>query len=85
MTIGEDRVRVKFNPSLQDDVNRIKQSTAVMIDLIEQVKLSAQIKGGHSEVIRLCALAQTALEESAMWAVKALTYKPEDYSAEKED
>jgi hypothetical protein len=49
------------------------------------VKLSAQMKGGQSELIRLCALAQTALEESAMWAVKALTYKDEDYSAEKED
>lgn len=64
MTIGEDRVRTKFNPSADDDVNQIKQKTAELIDLCESLKA----KDG-----RLAALAQTAYEEAAMWAVKCAT------------
>lgn len=81
MTKGEDRVRVKFNPSAQGDVDRIKQRSAELIDQLEQVARS----NANPELRRLIALAQTALEESAMWAVKALTFKDEDYGAEKTD
>jgi hypothetical protein len=73
MTIGEDRVRVKFNPSADGLVDKIKQKSAELIDLCEEMKAKAQKAGSESETIRLCALAQTHYEDAAMWAVKAAT------------
>lgn len=64
MSVGEDRVRTKFNPSADSIVDQIKQKSAELIDLCEQLK----VKDG-----RLAALAQTSYEEAAMWAVKAAT------------
>jgi hypothetical protein len=73
MTIGENRVRVKFNPSADGMVDKIKQKSAELIDLVEEMKLASQKVGSQSEVIRLCSLAQTHYEDAAMWAVKAAT------------
>ena len=64
MSIGEDRVRLDFNPSDNSVVGRIKSETAALIDLCEELK---------SKDVRLAALAQTAYEEAAMWATKAAT------------
>lgn len=63
-TIGELRVRTEFNPSQNDAVSQIKQKTAELINLCEELKA----KDG-----RLASLAQTSFEEAAMWAVKAAT------------
>lgn len=63
-TIGELRVRTKFNPSQDDIVSQIKQKSAELINLCEELKA----KDG-----RLASLAQTSYEEAAMWAVKAAT------------
>lgn len=63
-TIGEQRVRTSFNPSSDSIVDQVKQKTAELINLCEQLKA----KDG-----RLASLAQTAYEEAAMWAVKAAT------------
>lgn len=63
-SIGEARVRTQFNPSKQDMVDEIKQTTAMLIDRCELLKKKDP---------RLAALAQTAYEEAAMWAVKAAT------------
>lgn len=75
MSLGEDRVRIKFNPSDDSLVAKIKQKSAELIDLCEEMKSSAQKAGSQSEVIRLCALAQTHYEDAAMWAVKASTFE----------
>lgn len=64
MTLGEKRVRMTFNPGGSNDVNRIKAETANLIDFVETNK---------SKDPRLAALAQTAYEEAAMWAVKLVT------------
>lgn len=64
MSVGEDRVRTKFNPSAKGLVDQIKQKSAELIDLCETLK---------SKDGRLASLAQTAYEEAAMWAVKAAT------------
>lgn len=69
MTVGEDRVRVKFNPSDNSLVSQIKQRTAELIDLCNEHKVMAP-----SEANRCWALAQTAYEEAAMWAVKGATH-----------
>ena len=63
-TVGEQRVRTSFNPSQTDIVAQIKQKSAELINLCEELKA----KDG-----RLASLAQTSYEEAAMWAVKAAT------------
>ncbi len=68
MSIGEDRVRVKFNTAKDSLVNQIKQKTAELIDLCEQRP------GAEAEEYRLWSLAMTHYEDAAMWAVKAATY-----------
>jgi hypothetical protein len=69
MTFGEDRVRVKFNPSDNSVVSQIKQKTAELIDLCDQ----HGGQHGNGEDRRLWALAMTHYEDAAMWAVKAAT------------
>lgn len=77
-TLGESRVRTKFNVSKSDIVDTIKQDTAELINLCETGKHQYDGNGlhepGKSEHARLWSLAQTAYEEAAMWAVKAATY-----------
>jgi hypothetical protein len=89
MTIGEDRVRIKFNPSDNALVAQIKQKSAELIDLCEEQKNSGAshfvtiTEPGHQfaqtvaapnpEIIRLWSLAQTHFEDAAMWGVKAAT------------
>lgn len=63
-SIGEQRVRIAFNPAQADTVDTIKQKSAELINLCENLK---------SKDGRLASLAQTAYEEAAMWAVKAAT------------
>jgi len=78
-TLGEKRVRTSFNASGLDTVIKIKQKSAELINLCEELKTSKtntnnfeeQMKLG--EFVRLVSLAQTAYEEAAMWAVKAAT------------
>lgn len=64
MTIGEQRVRTTFNPSASTIVDKIKNATADLINICEQLE---------QKDIRLARLAMTAYEEAAMWAVKAAT------------
>lgn len=83
-TEGEYRVGISFNPSNDDMVGRIKRAAADFIDLIESIPMPyvdddaddsvfSNMMGHLGEVQRLKALAQTAVEEGAMWAVKAAT------------
>jgi len=65
-TIGEHRVRTEFNPSNEDSVSIVKQKSATLINICESYK---------DKDPRLAALAMTAYEEAAMWAVKLLTAK----------
>jgi hypothetical protein len=67
-TLGEARVRVSFNPSEDSIVDQIKRDTAALIDKVENLPT------GGAPVSRLKALAETAYEEAAMWAVKAATF-----------
>ena len=80
-SIGAFRVRESFNPSGENVVDKIKRYTADLIDLCESLKpdmldaMNRSPEGGSTSVeqVRLVALAQTAYEEAAMWAVKAAT------------
>ena len=81
-TLGESRVRTKFNVSedkaQRSNVDAIKQDSAALIDFCEtgkQETISRDDKNQNwkNEVTRLWSLAQTAYEEAAMWTVKAAT------------
>lgn len=74
-TKGEYRVGVRFSPSQIGLVDDIKSAAAALIDLIDRI-LSDRGSERGNEAGRLKALAQTAAEDAAMWAVKAAT-KPE--------
>lgn len=63
-TIGELRVRVNFNPAGDSVADLIKQKTAELINLCEELKTLDP---------RLASIAQTEFESAAMWAVKAAT------------
>lgn len=73
MTKGEYRVGINFNPSADDHVGQIKRMAADLIDLIESVEADSMNPIRDAERGRLKALAQTAIEDGAMWAVKAAT------------
>lgn len=75
MSKGEYRVGITFNPSNDDTVEEIKLRAADLIDLIEGIP-QHYFLDVDAEVMRLKALAQTAVEEAAMWAVKAATKGP---------
>jgi hypothetical protein len=64
MSMGAQRVRESFNPSGDVMVDKIKRYTADLIDLCVEL---------NDKDPRLAALAMTAYEEAAMWAVKAAT------------
>lgn len=74
-TKGEYRVGISFNPSASGTVDDIKAAAAALIDLIDDIPSDRETERGN-EAGRLKALAQTAAEDAAMWAVKAAT-KPE--------
>lgn len=71
-TLGEARVRKSFNPSANENVEKIKSLASQFIDLCEQLKHDRGA-GTNPEEARLWALAQTHAEDAAMWAVKAVT------------
>lgn len=75
LTLGEKRVRSRFNPDLNSKVDEIKHKTAELINLVQDIQ-EVEIKDElpvPEEQSRLIALAQTSYEEAAMWAVKAAT------------
>ena len=76
MTLGEQRVRVEFNPDALDTVSQIKSKTAELINLTQNLSpVPRELDGDKGELLRLISLALTSYEEAAMWAVKAATYK----------
>ena len=64
LTKGEKMVRTTFNPSNKGDVDSIKQMSASLINIVEELKVRDP---------RLAALAQTHYEIACMLAVKAAT------------
>jgi hypothetical protein len=86
MTKGEYRVGINFNPSNGDIVAMIKRAAADLIDKIEIIEVTGINEFSTidhmdrlNEVNRLKALAQTKIEEGAMWAVKAATKPLPEY------
>jgi hypothetical protein len=76
MTLGEYRVAIPFNPSSNPIVDDIKRRAADLIDLCESMRKETGDAEIDAERHRLISIAQTHLEDAAMWAVKAVTKGP---------
>ena len=72
-TLGEKRVRTFFNPSAEDLVQKIKDKSAALINIVAEINYEGEDPEIAEERKRLVTLALTAYEEAAMWAVKAAT------------
>lgn len=74
-TLGESRIRTTFNPNDDSKVQHIKERAAEFINYIDKnVNAPANMpQRSLGEFVRLKSLAMTAMEEAAMWAVKAAT------------
>ena len=70
MTEGTYRVGIDFNPGKNPIVAELKRQSASLIDLILAIP---QANGREDEITRLQNIAAQAIEDGAMWAVKAAT------------
>ena len=70
LTYGEKAVGLTFNPSNNEDVNKVKKLYAEVIDLCNNL-LPTQ---APSEKARLFKIAITEAQTAQMWAVKAITW-----------
>ena len=70
MTEGAYRVGIDFNPGRNPIVAELKRQSASLIDLILAIP---QANGREDEITRLQNIAAQAIEDGAMWAVKAAT------------
>jgi hypothetical protein len=70
MSLGEDRVRIRFNPSDDSKVAEIKRKAAELIDMINDMSRD----NADPEFRRCCAEAMTCFETGQMYGVKAATF-----------
>lgn len=75
-TLGEYRVGITFNPGNNPAVNDVKRRAADLIDWCEDQRANGC--ADNQEAQRLLSLAQTHIEDAAMWAVKAVTKPKHD-------
>lgn len=71
MTFGEKAVGLTFNPSGDEQVQKIKELYAAVIDRLEVIRSQTD----NNEVKRLTSIAITEAQGAQMWAVKAITWK----------
>lgn len=71
-TFGEKAVGLKFNPSGDERVNKVKELYAEIIDIMHDERRTDG-SDKDPEVNRLCSVAITEAQGAQMWAVKALT------------
>ncbi|ASD52769.1 hypothetical protein [Flavobacterium phage V157] len=69
LTIGEKRVKAELNPSKNELVDQIKNKSAELINLLEQMR--GLPHESSQEKQRLISIAQTEIESACMWGVKA--------------
>ncbi len=70
MTYGEKAVGLTFNPSNDQNVQKVKELYAQIIDLVHEMKNPTPSEKG-----RLLSIAITEAQTAQMWAVKAITYQ----------
>lgn len=79
LTLGETRIRINLQEIQPGNVFYIKSQAANLINLLEEFKQAARINNDEEkplfdgEKMRLISKAQTAIEDAADMAVKAVT------------
>lgn len=74
MTFGEKAVGLTFNPSNDASVQKIKETFAEAIDVLNNLRDIA--KGAdNGEAVRMFSVAITEAQTAQMWAVKAVTWQ----------
>lgn len=74
LTFGEKAVGLTFNPSGDATVQKIKETCAAAIDVLNNLRDIA--KGANDgEAVRMFSVAITELQTAQMWGVKAATWK----------
>jgi len=66
-TLGQKRVKADFNPDKNDVVDQIKNKSAELIDLLEQLRNEESSGEKH----RVISVAQTEIETACMYGIKA--------------
>lgn len=74
LTRGEKLVGIRFNPSNNDRVHRLKELSANQINMI----LESQERGSLEDSDMIHARAVRAVMDAQMWAVKAETWNKDD-------
>lgn len=70
LTFGEKAVGLKFNPSGNEKVDKLKQLYGEIIDLLNEDR-----GDNRDERARLASVAITDAQGAQMWAVKAVTWE----------
>ena len=71
LSYGQKAVGLTLNPSGDENVQKVKELYAQIIDLVNGLHVSA----GPSEKARLIKISITEAQSAQMWAVKAITWK----------
>ncbi len=71
LSYGEKAVGLTFNPSNDENVQKIKEAYAKIIDLCNDLRTEA----GQGEKGRLLSVAITEAQTAQMWAVKGVTWQ----------
>ena len=69
MTFGEISVGLTFNPSGNEQVQKLKELYAQIIDILNDDRAD-----NRNERARLASVAITEAQTAQMWAVKAITF-----------
>lgn len=74
LSYGQKAVGLKFNPSGDPKVDRVKELYAELIDLCHDARREAVLTS-RSEQVRLFSIAITEAQTAQLWAEKALTFE----------
>lgn len=75
LTFGEKAVGLTFNPSNNNNVQKIKELYAEIIDILHEIECPMSNNISSNDMNRLLDIAITQAQTAQMWAVKAITYK----------
>lgn len=74
LSFGEKAVGLTFNPSGDENVNKIKKLYAEIIDFCNDRRQVKELSEVGSERNRLFEIAITEAQAAQMWTVKAITW-----------
>lgn len=71
MSFGEKACGVSFNPGGHEQVNKVKEAFANVVDILNDYRAETE----DGEVKRMLSVAITDAQTAQMWGVKAVTWQ----------